>query len=129
MVRSVAASAGYHVEESAGALRITVPVGTLRKQVVSVAFDQRDDQGHAVVSCWSVCGPAAEKNATALLRYNAGMLHGAFALRKVQGAEKVVLQSNHLAQTLDPLEVSRTLSALAWQADKVEEKLTGGDEN
>lgn len=129
MVRSVAASAGYRVDESAGALRITVPVGTLRKQVVTVEFGRRDDQGHAVVSCWSVCGPAVEKNAGALLRYNTGMLHGAFALRTVQGAEKVVLQSNHLAETLDPLEVSRTLSAIAWQADKVEEKLTGGDEN
>jgi hypothetical protein len=56
------------------------------------------------------------------------MLHGAFAVRTAGGAEMVVLQSNHLAETLDPLEISRVLSAIAWQADQVEQKLAGGDE-
>ena len=47
----------------------------------------------------------------------------------VGGAEVVVLQANQLAETLDPLEVSRVLSAIAWQADQVEQKLVGGDEH
>ena len=41
----------------------------------------------------------------------------------------VVLQANQMAETLDPLEVSRVLSATAWQADRVEQRLTGGDDN
>ena len=82
-----------------------------------------------MVSCWSACGPASEKNSLALLRYNTGMVHGAFAVRSVQGTETVVLQANLMAETLDPLEISRTLAALGWQADKVEEKLTGEDAN
>jgi hypothetical protein len=41
----------------------------------------------------------------------------------------IVLQANLMAETLDPLEVTRVLSAIAWQADKVEQKLVGGDEN
>ena len=45
------------------------------------------------------------------------------------GAEMIVLQANLMAETLDPLEVSRVLSAIAWQADKVEQKLVGGDEH
>lgn len=129
MVRSVAAAAGYQIEESGDSVRITVPTGPLRKQVVNVDFGRADEQGHAVVTCWSICGPVAERNAMALLRYNAGMLHGAFAVRNVQGTDSVVLQSNLMAETLDPLEVSRTLSAVAWQADKAEEKLTGEDAN
>ena len=64
-----------------------------------------------------------------LLRYNTKMLHGAFAVREVNGQSVVVLQANQMADTLDPLEVSRALSAIAWQADKVEQKLVGGDEN
>ena len=40
----------------------------------------------------------------------------------------VVLQANQLADTLDPLDVSRVLSAIAWQADKVEEKLLKNDQ-
>ncbi len=81
-----------------------------------------------MVAYWSICGPASPKNAMTLLKYNTQMLHGAFAVRPVGGADMVVLQSNHLAETIDPLEISRVLSALAWQADQVEQKLAGGDE-
>ncbi|HID74483.1 MAG TPA: SPFH domain-containing protein [Planctomycetaceae bacterium] len=128
MVRSVATSAGYELEESAEALRITIPVGSLRKQRVTVEFGQSDEAGHQLVTYWSVCGPAAPDNAVALLRYNAKLAHGAFALRRLDGGEVIVIQANQLAETLDPLEVSRVLSAIAWQADRVEERLVGADE-
>ena len=82
-----------------------------------------------MVRYWSICGPFDPKNALALLRYNSTLLHGAFAVEQVAGREMVVLQVNHLAETLDPLEISRTLSAIAWQADQVEQKLVGDDVN
>ncbi len=129
MVRNVAEGAGHKIAESGGRIEITVPVGSLRKQVVHVEFDQSDDAGHDVVTFWSICGPAVDKHAMTLLRYNRKMLHGAFAVRDVNGQAMVVLQTNQMAETLDPLEVSRALSAIAWQADKVEQKLVGEDEN
>jgi len=129
MVRSVATAAGYTITESGDALQIVVPIGALRKQLVTVEFGQTDKSGHSMVNYWSICGPLSENNALALLRYNTKMLHGAFAARPIGTAEMVVLQANQLAETLDPLEVSRVLSAIAWQADQVEQKLVGGDEN
>jgi len=39
----------------------------------------------------------------------------------------VIVQANQLSDTADALEITRTITALAWQADKVEEKLTGKD--
>ena len=129
MVRSVAEGGGYKIGESGGTLQITIPVGSLRKQVVNVDFGKSDEAGHDIVTFWSICGPAADKHALTLLRYNAKMLHGAFAVRDAGGQATVVLQANQMAETLDPLEVSRVLSAIAWQADKVEQRLTGGDEN
>jgi len=129
MVRNVAEGGGYQIAESGGILQITVPIGTLRKQVVHVEFGKSDDSGHGVVTFWSICGPAVDKHAMTLLRYNMKMLHGAFAVRDVNGQSVVVLQANQMADTLDPLEVSRVLSAIAWQADKVEQKLVGSDEN
>ncbi len=128
MVRNVATAADYQIKESDGGLQITVKVSPLRKQVVHVDFTRSDREGHAMVAYWSICGPASPKNAMTLLKYNTQMLHGAFAVRPVGGADMVVLQSNHLAETIDPLEISRVLSALAWQADQVEQKLAGGDE-
>jgi hypothetical protein len=128
MVRNVAEAAGYTLTESGNTIRVTVPIGSTRKQLVSIDFGQTDDSGHSMVNYWSIGGPISEKNAMSLLRYNTKMLHGAFAARTIDGAEMVVIQANQLAETLDPLEVSRVLSAVAWQADQVEQKLVGGDE-
>jgi len=129
MVASVAEAAGYTVVHEGAAVHVTVPLQSLRKQKVTIEFGKTDQEGHPIVSLWSICGPASEKNAMSLLRYNTKMLHGAFAVRAVNGGEAIVLQANLMAETIDPLEVSRALSALAWQADKVEQKLVGGDEN
>ncbi len=128
LVRAAAEANTYKVEESGDSWLITVPVGALRKQVVHVEFGTKDEQGHEMINYWSICGPVSPQNALALLRYNTNILHGAFAARNVAGAEMVVLQANQLAETLDTLEVSRTLAAIAWQADKAEQKLVGGDE-
>ncbi len=129
IVRSVAASAGYKLEESGETMKITVPIGTLRKQMVNVDFGQKDASGAAVVNYWSICGPFLEKNAALLLQYNTTTVHGAFAVKNIGTTPMVVLQTNQLADSLTPLDVSRTLSAIAWQADQVESQLTGGDEN
>ncbi|MBN2023422.1 MAG: SPFH domain-containing protein [Pirellulales bacterium] len=129
VVRAVAQAAGYTLDESSDVWQVTVPLGALRKQVVRVEFGKSDQDGHALVTYWSVCGPAQPQNALSLLRYNTRMVHGAFAVRQVHGADAVVLQANQMADTLDPLDVSRLLSAVAWQADKAEQKLVGGDEN
>ena len=64
----------------------------------------------------------------ALLRYNTQLVHGAFAVAKIGGAEMIVVQANRLAENTDPLGISRVLTAVAWQADKAEEKLLNKDE-
>ena len=101
----------------------------MRKQLVTIAFGQTDPSGHSIVKYWSICGPALPGNALALLRHNNEMLHGAFAVRRVDGGEVVVIQANQMAETLDAMDVSRLLSAIAWQADQVEQRLIGEDEN
>ena len=65
----------------------------------------------------------------ALLKYNMKMVHGAFAVHNTGAGEMVVLQANQLADTADALEITRVLTAVAWQADKVEEQLTRGQDN
>jgi hypothetical protein len=128
LVRGVAQSAGFAVVESGDAWQVTVPVGPLRKQVVTVQFGGKDDEGHGVIAYSSTCGPSTEQNAMALLKYNTKLVHGAFAVVSSPSGDMVVLQANQLADSADPLAVTRVLTALAWQADKVEEKLSGGDQ-
>jgi hypothetical protein len=129
MVRAVVQSAGYTLQETSDRWQVTVPIDGLRKQRVTVEFGQADDKGHAMLTLWSVCGPAGEQNAMALLRYNTKLLHGAFAVRKLESGEALVLQANLMIDTLAPLEITRTLSAIAWQADKAEQQLVGGDQH
>lgn len=127
LVRSVAGAAGWQLQETGDAWQAVVPVGALRKQTVVVQFGRKDDEGHDLISMTSVCGPASEKNAMALLRYNTKMVHGAFAVQATPSGEMIVVQANQLADTADPLGITRVMTAVAWQADKVEEKLGGGD--
>jgi hypothetical protein len=97
--------------------------------MVNVGFGGKDRENHPIIAYSSTCGPADAKNAMTLLRYNTKMVHGAFAVEKTAAGEMIVVQANQLADTADPLEVTRVITALAWQADKVEEKLIGGDEH
>lgn len=128
LVRRVAEAAGYQVRETDQRLDIVVPVGALRKQVVRVACDRRDDQGHPLVTFCSLCGPASERNAMKLLRYNVQMPYGAFAVLREGPGEQIAICATLLAEGLAAFEVARLLPAIAWQADRVEEKLlSGGD--
>jgi membrane protease subunit (stomatin/prohibitin family) len=127
LVRAVAQGAGWQLNESGDVWSVVVPIGSLRKQTVHVDFTVKDDDGNAVLGFSSVCGPASERNAMALLRYNTKMIHGAFAVQQTPAGEMIVVQGNQLANTADPLQVTRVMTAIAWQADKVEEKLGGGD--
>ena len=108
---------------------MVVPVGSLRKQTVYATFGRKDDDDHDLICFWSPCGPANPSNAVTLLRFNHQTLHGAFAFQPNEhGGEELVLRSNLLADTTDALEILRVVSAIAFQADEVEQQLTGADE-
>jgi hypothetical protein len=128
-VRTIASASGWQVQEHDDIWQIVVPVGSLRKQTVTANFAAKDAEGGAVIAYSSVCGPASPQNAMLLLKFNQQMVHGAFAVHNTPSGEMVVVQANQLAETADPLSVTRLITAVAWQADKAEEKLTGGDSN
>jgi len=129
LVRAVAKSAGWQCLEAGETWQIVVPVGALRKQTVDVRFDQKDAEGHALISYSSVCGPSTPENAMQLLKFNAQMVMGAFGIQSTPSGDVVVVCASQLAATSTALDVSRTITSIAWQADKVEEKLMGGDQN
>jgi hypothetical protein len=126
LVRGVAQGAGYQIVEQGETWDVTVPVGLLRKQVVRVAFDRKDDEGDPLIAFSSTCGPATDLNAMRMLRYNTQLVHGAFAVVTEGNQDHFAIQANQLATMADPVSISRVLTAVAWQADKVEEKLLGG---
>ncbi len=129
LVRTVAQSAGWQCLETDGTWQIVVPVGSLRKQTIDVRFDQKDQEGHSLISYSSVCGPSTPENAMQLLKFNSQMVMGAFGIQSTPSGDVVVVCASQLASTSTALDVSRTITSIAWQADKVEEKLLEGDKN
>ena len=129
LIRTVAQSSGWKLTEGSDSWQLVLPIGALRKQTVLVRFDQKDEAGHPVISYASVCGPSTPENAMQLLKFNTQMVAGAFAIQETPAGEMVVVCASQLAATTTPLDVTRTITAIAWQADKVEEKISGGDEN
>ena len=129
MIREICQASSWSVAESDSEWKITIPVSTLRKQVVRVRFDRKDAEGNAMLEFRSFCGPMNPEAAMTLLKYNAQLVHGAFTVEGTDSGDMVVLQSNSLAGTATPYDVTRALSSLAWQADRVEERLIGKDEN
>jgi membrane protease subunit (stomatin/prohibitin family) len=129
LIRAVAKSAGWQCLEAGDTWQIVVPVGALRKQTVAVRFDQKDPEGHALISYSSACGPSTPENAMQLLKFNAQMVMGAFGIQSTPSGDVVVVCASQLAATSTALDVTRTITSIAWQADKVEDNLTGGDKN
>jgi membrane protease subunit (stomatin/prohibitin family) len=129
VVRTVAQSAGWQVEEKGDQWSITVPVGPTRKQVVHVNFAAKDAEGHSLISFRSICGPYTEQNAPLLLRFNSQMVAGAFAIENLGSGDMIVVLGNQHTNSANPPETLRLITAIAWQADKVEEKLLGTDQN
>jgi membrane protease subunit (stomatin/prohibitin family) len=128
LVRQAAQAAGWNIEEHGDAWNVKVPIGALRKQTVHVQFGGQDEEGDPIVSFSSTCGAFNERTAATLLRYNTKMVHGAFAVQNTPAGEMIVVQANQLAGAADPIAVTRVLTAVAWQADKVEERLGGADQ-
>ncbi|RMF43557.1 MAG: SPFH domain-containing protein [Planctomycetota bacterium] len=127
-LRQLATANGWKIQPHDSTWQITVPIGTLRKQHVWVDFSKQDEAGHPLVAIWSSCGAADPRQALTLLRYNAQLIHGAFAVVRDGDADRLVLRANLLADTADPLELLRTVTAIAWQADRYEEQVLGTDQ-
>lgn len=127
MLRSVVQASGWSVQEQGDNWTIVVPVTALRKQTVNVDFSRRGQGGHALIAYSSTCGPASDRNATALLRFNTQLVHGAFAIVTTPSGDMIVLQANQLADAATAFEMNQIITSIAWQADKVEETLGGSD--
>lgn len=120
MIRNASGQTAWAITEDAQQWKITLTLGPLTKQDVHVDFSGTDEAGHRIVSIWATCGELDASNALALLRHNAQIIHGAFAVIRADGADVLVIRGNLLADTADPLELTRTITAVAWQANQVD---------
>lgn len=77
----------------------------------------------------SVCCPADRSYYEAALRLNSEILHGALAIREIDGEPVFVMIDNYPWATVDPEEIRRSVLEVAHRADAIEKLLTGEDRN
>jgi hypothetical protein len=107
---------------------VNVPLGQFRRQQVKVDFGLKSDQGDEYVGLWTVCGPMNPSNAATMLRMNQHLLHGGFSLMQTGSSELLVIRSNLTLGSLTVNQLLETIASLAWQADSMEQQLSGSQD-
>ena len=128
-VRQAVETGGFELDDSADDWKETLSIAGGRKQTVEVLFGRSDDAGHEIIEYRSVCGAASEKHAMKFLRYNTKLQHGAFAVEDIEGTDTLLVHQQQMATIITAAAAHRAIQAIAEQADRVEEKLSGEDEN
>ena len=92
-----------------------------------------ETSGHSaserLLMIYSVCCPAEAGYYEAALRVNSGMLHGAVAIRDIDGVPHFVTVDTYPRGTVNSEEVRRSVWEVGIHADDIERQLTGLDIN
>jgi hypothetical protein len=67
-------------------------------------------------------------NAATMLRMNQHLLHGGFSLMQTGSSELLVIRSNLTLGSLTVNQLLETIASLAWQADSMEQQLSGSQD-
>ena len=129
-LQQIAKQFGWTLDEAdKNVFSAIVPLASARRQKVYVELDRKDNDGNRVLGVWSTCGTINPSAAMTVLRNNDAVVHGAFAIRRIQDSDVLILRSNLLADLTDAGEMAKIISAIAWQADQVEQQLSGAADN
>ena len=105
LIRDLVARSGFDVVPSSHGWRLVVPSQLDRRQAVYVGQAGTDAEGRALLSLVSVCGPANDRDLRILLKLNARMTEGHFAIQVLRGEEYFVVIENlprRSAASVDP---------------------------
>ena len=102
---------------------VTVHLDAARSQRVHIMpYETRD--GRRIIRIYSSCGPATPEAMAWLLRSNAKLTHGAFAvLTPKDGPEQMVLLNNLLRQDANPETVKMSVKQIAFYSDQLEQRI------
>lgn len=106
--------------------RVSVALPEGRQQRVYIESSQhRFDQ--RLVLIYSNCCEVNSQFYETALRLNAGLSHGAIAIRNIDGLPHYVMLDSYPRSTVDAEEIRKSLLEVATQADSIEKLLTGRD--
>jgi hypothetical protein len=108
--------------------QLVVPLTLDRRQAVYAGAAGTDAEGRAILSLVSVCGPVNDRDCRSLLKLNARIVEGHFAIRLLRGEEYFVVIENLAADALEAIDAHELVRRVAVLADGLEDRLSrGGD--
>jgi len=126
LIRDLVARSGYEATPSGHGWRVVVPLQLDRKQAVYIGHAGLDPGGRPIVSLVSICGTANDRDPRILLKMNARIVEGHFAIKTLRGEEYFVVIQNFSIEQADIAEVGQLVGRIAQTADGLEDRLTRG---
>jgi hypothetical protein len=106
--------------------RLVVPARSDRKQAVYVGYSGINSDDSPLITLVSVSGPANERDARTLLKWNARVYNGHFAVRVLRGEEYFVFLHNLEAALVPHVQIPSLVQHIARTADQLEDRLSRG---
>lgn len=126
LIRDVVARSGYEARPAGHGWRMVVPLELDRRQTVYVGYVGSDSEARSILALVSVCGPANERDARILLKLNARIVEGCFAIKVLRGEEYFVVIHNVAAESAAQIDAGSLVRRLAEVADGLEDRLMRG---
>jgi hypothetical protein len=128
LIREFVRRAGYESSPAGQGWQAVVPLRQDRRQAVYLGPAGTDADGRAFLALVSVCGPVNDRDCRTLLKLNARIVEGHFAIRVLRGEEYFVVIENVPAEALPAIDSHALVRRIAELADGLEERLSrGGD--
>jgi len=111
-------------QEAQGRFTIELPVEPSgARQEVSVNLSARDHEGSPICIVYANCGPASPDHYEYALRRNLRMPYGALAVHDAGGRPEFVMFNTLLREDMSPLELRKSIIAVAERAARVRQEL------
>jgi hypothetical protein len=118
--------AGFERTPSRVGWRLTVPMDLDRRQAVYVGPGGTDAERRPLMVLVSICGPANDRDLRSLLKLNARMTDGHFAIRVLRGEEYFVVIENIPVNVVPQCDAPNVVRRIAQTADGLEDRLSRG---
>ena len=125
-IRGIVVRSGFASSAHGHGYRLDVSLQLDRKQAVYVGPAGADHDGRPVVSMVSICGTANDRDPRILLKANARITDGHYAIKTLRGEEYFVVIHNLAADSAHALDIPRLVARIAETADRLEDRLTRG---
>jgi len=125
-IRDIVSRSGFDSTPSGHGWRVVVPLPLDRRQAVYLGFAGTDPSRRPIISLVSISGPASDRDARILLKLNARIVEGHFAIKTLRGEEYFVVIQNLPTDQAGHVDASNLIKRMAEAADDLEDRLSRG---